>query len=121
MRCTLRFEVPYSIKINQSMKVTAFTNSAAIARTCVIAMAKRKMTGDVLGSGGGILMILSPAKTLDLSPLEPSSNNLEWAFPSCDDAKTMKVASALRGKGESGLSKILGISSKLAKTAHEVS
>jgi cytoplasmic iron level regulating protein YaaA (DUF328/UPF0246 family) len=64
-------------------------------------------------------MILSPAKTLDLSPTDRLASR--WTNPSCDADKTQQVASALRHRKPKDLEKLLGISASLAKTAQEVS
>ena len=76
-------------------------------------MAKRKSNG-----GGGLLMILSPAKTLDLSPID--SLSLELTTPDCDSDKTKQVAGIIKKKKKIQLPKVLGISPKLAETAFEV-
>lgn len=63
-------------------------------------------------------MILSPAKTLDLSPCDRLSG--DWTTPECDEAKTKKIASIVKKQKAKELEKLLGISANLAKTAHEV-
>ena len=78
---------------------------------------------DLVGNSGpgnqGIVMILSPAKTLDLSPC---NNRLQpaWTFPACDEALTRKVASLMKDRSSKELEKMLSISPKLASTAYEV-
>lgn len=76
-------------------------------------MSKRKQTTEA-----GILMILSPAKTLDLSPTDRLS--ADWTSPDCNVNKTKTVAAALKKRKTKELEKLLGISANLAKTAHEV-
>jgi hypothetical protein len=65
----------------------------------------------------GILMILSPAKTLDLSPYAAAS---PCTSPDCDAKMTAELIHAMKKRKESELAKLLGISANLAKTAHQV-
>ena len=82
----------------------------------------------------GISMILSPAKTLDLTPIserafadsdlnadviEKLSN--EYALPLCDEAKTVCVVGAMKKKSEAELKALLKLSPALARSSHEVS
>lgn len=62
------------------------------------------------------MMILSPAKTLDL---EPYDGNLETTWPQCDAAKTLEVVRAMKRRSEKELTKLLSISANLGKTAGE--
>jgi len=67
-----------------------------------------------------MILILSPAKTLDLSPLTQVQSEHTFTSPCCSPVKTKDVASAMKrhaGKGASALSKLLGISANLASTA----
>jgi uncharacterized protein len=64
-----------------------------------------------------IMMILSPAKTLDLSPLAPGAGAC-WTIPECSPATTVAVAMALRQLSPAQLKTKLKISDKLAATAH---
>lgn len=64
-------------------------------------------------------MILSPAKTLDLSSTPEKFASLALTMPSCNVSKTRKVAEAMKKRKETELGKLLGISSNLAKTAHQ--
>lgn len=66
-------------------------------------------------------MILSPAKTLDLSPLDDANVCSETTSPDCDVVKTKKVVEAMKKRKEGELGKLLGISANLAKTSHGVS
>eukprot|EP00977_Amphora_coffeiformis_P010500 scaffold2470_cov158-Amphora_coffeaeformis.AAC.13 len=59
-------------------------------------------------------MILSPAKSLDLSPYKGS---LETTLPECDMVKTLQVAKAM--KKHNGLAKLLSASPNIAKIASE--
>ena len=76
-----------------------------------------------MGDGNkGIMMILSPAKTLDL---EPYDKDAYGSFPSptnpcCDLEKTKEVTHAMKKRDKESLQKLLGISAKLADTAHQV-
>jgi len=66
----------------------------------------------------GILMVLSPAKTLDLSeelPLE----NLPLTQPDCSPAQTSEVATALKKLSTADLTQKLKVSAKLGQTASE--
>jgi cytoplasmic iron level regulating protein YaaA (DUF328/UPF0246 family) len=66
----------------------------------------------------GIMMILSPAKTLDLSVWQPIG--MLPTSPDCSPSQTLQVAKAMKGRKENELAKLLGISANLAKTASEV-
>ncbi len=85
-------------------------------------------------ANGCVLMVLSPAKTLDLTPLsdrEFSDEDVnadaiieitnEYSNPLCDKAKTMLVCDAMKAKSEGELKTLLKLSASLAKTSHEVS
>jgi cytoplasmic iron level regulating protein YaaA (DUF328/UPF0246 family) len=73
-----------------------------------------------------IMMILSPAKTLDLKPLNHNNNHHEHeqeldvttSLPSCDLDKTRHIAKIMKGMSRSDLKKLLSISDNLAATAH---
>jgi uncharacterized protein len=83
-----------------------FTSSLA---TTFVAMAKKK---------NGIMMILSPAKTLDLSPLDPVLlGDLAPTEPDCNPAGSRQVAHAMKSRSEGELQSLLGLSKNLAKTA----
>lgn len=64
-------------------------------------------------------MIISPAKTLDLSSCDQRLCG-DWTFPDCDEAKTKQVAAVLKNRTPKELASLLNISQNLAKTAHEV-
>ena len=64
-------------------------------------------------------MILSPAKSLDLSSCNQRLHGA-WTFPECDDAKTRQVATVMKNRTPNELERLLNISRNLAKTAHEV-
>ena len=86
-------------------------------------MAKKssKSNKDDAASSGGVMMILSPAKTLDLSPFEPPSDGAFPALstPDCDTAKTKVVAEAMKARSKKELEKLLGISANLAEKSHQ--
>lgn len=71
-------------------------------------------------SSAEILMVLSPAKTLDLSPGARRLSG-HWTLPNCNDAKTKQIAAAMKIRTAKELEGLLGISSNLATTAHKVS
>ena len=66
----------------------------------------------------GIMMLLSPAKTLDLSATNKSAEH--WTRPDCSQEKTKGLAALLKKKKEGELAKLLNLSATLARTAHEV-
>jgi len=75
----------------------------------------------------GIMMILSPAKTLDVTPLAVDDKNDDyipnsslWTVPSCNMDKTRQVVQAMKKRSQSELAKLLSISSNLASKSHEV-
>jgi hypothetical protein len=87
-----------------------------------------------IDADNGILMILSPAKTLDLSPLSErllvSSDvnadaiekmSCEYSLPLCDESKTRMIVQAMKNKSEAELKSLLKLSPTLAKSSHEVS
>jgi len=63
------------------------------------------------------MMILSPAKTLNLSPLEHSPATT--TIPHCNVEKTKEIMQAIKKRTQAELGKLLGISANLAQTAHE--
>ena len=65
----------------------------------------------------GVMMILSPAKTLNLDPLGTKMPDLPLTEPDCDPDLTWRVAEAMKKRKEGDLGKLLGISSNLAKKA----
>jgi cytoplasmic iron level regulating protein YaaA (DUF328/UPF0246 family) len=80
---------------------------------------KRKATSGSSGDSGGMLMILSPAKTLDLSALD-KDDPLPWTVPQCSPTNIKKVSTAMKAHAqENKLSKLLGLSANLTKTATE--
>mmetsp|Transcript_36184 Transcript_36184/g.66410 ORF Transcript_36184/g.66410 Transcript_36184/m.66410 type:complete len:379 (+) Transcript_36184:93-1229(+) len=93
---------------------------------CVVNMAKKKSGGgdsgqDNIGTGG-VMMILSPAKTLDLTPFSaPDSDSFPQSLsaPNCDVAKTKVVALAMKARSKKDLEKLLGISANLAAKSHQ--
>lgn len=89
-----------------------------------VSMVKGKLkTTDSGGANArGVMMILSPAKTLDLSPFEaPSPSFPQTSVPNCDAEKTKAVASAMKARSKKDLEKLLGISANLAEKSHQVS
>ena len=66
-----------------------------------------------------MLLILSPAKTLDLSSCHQRLCG-DWTFPDCDEAKTKQLVAALKNRTPKELASLLNVSQNLAKTAHEV-
>ena len=74
----------------------------------------------------GIMMILSPAKTLDMNPLptDEKSDSIpdssHFTLPNCNPERTKKVVQAMKKRSQSELAKLLSISATLAKTSHEV-
>ena len=110
------------------VEVAAFSGTthvySPIVRTCVsVSMAKKstKSSSDAAASSGGVMMILSPAKTLDLSPFEAPSDDAFPALstPDCDTAKTKVVAEAMKARSKKELEKLLGISANLAEKSHQ--
>jgi len=75
------------------------------------------------GGEEGVMMVLSPAKTLDFSssPEEASTLPATTTWPQCDAAKTKRIASAMKsraaGNSTSELAKLLKVSSNIARTA----
>ncbi|GKY96819.1 hypothetical protein MPSEU_000641100 [Mayamaea pseudoterrestris] len=76
------------------------------------------MTKASMMKSRGIMMILSPAKTLDLSPLTRPSLP-PTTLPDCNPKQTAQVAQAMKERTESELKSLLGISAALAKTSRE--
>ena len=76
-------------------------------------------------------MILSPAKTLDLSKLSPAHESFIQAscdgdgdgegssVPSCDDKKTMELADILKSKSQKQLKDLLKVSDKIASSVKD--
>ncbi len=65
-------------------------------------------------------MILSPAKTLDLSPFDGDSSimkDLEVTQPNCHDKQTRYIAQCMKQRSATELAKLLSLSTTLAQTA----
>lgn len=69
----------------------------------------------------GIMMILSPAKTLDLEPLDDAVASRAPAVtePSCDARLTKRITAAMETRSAGDLARLLGLSAKLSATAKE--
>lgn len=81
-----------------------------------IAMAKV----NAVASQKGIKMLLSPAKTLDLSPSLPAvASSMKLTLPDCSPGKTTEVVLAMKKMSVSELTKILKLSGNLAKATAE--
>ena len=70
----------------------------------------------------GIMMILSPAKTLDLSPYPAPSGGPTGALPTrtqpqCNAVQTLEIATIMKSRTD--LVKLLGVSANVGKTAQE--
>lgn len=67
----------------------------------------------------GVMMILSPAKTLDLSPMDHARLKALPAttLPDCSPERTLEIAEAMKRRNQDQLGKLLGISKNLSKTA----
>ena len=70
-------------------------------------------------NASGIMMILSPAKTLDLNPLPDSVPKLKYTMPMVDLDKTKEIAEQMKHRSQADLAKLLGVSANIAKTSHE--
>ena len=85
---------------------------------------------------GGITMVISPAKTLDLKKISERSDEMELDYDTiatlsaaasahstksmlCDQDKTRTIVNILKKKSEAELKTLLSLSPSLAKTAHE--
>ena len=66
-----------------------------------------------------IMMILSPAKTLNLLPTDKLREH--WTRPDCDLEKTKEVIALMKQRKKGELASLLSLSAALAHTAHEVS
>ena len=114
----------------QIRKPAAVAVSRLLSHSTSLRVANIIMSSNVRG----IAMILSPAKTLDLTPIserefaysdvnvdiiEKLSN--EYALPLCDDVKTTCVVSAMKNKSEAELKALLKLSPAFARSSREVS
>lgn len=94
----------------------------ALPRTFCASMPKTKKEGKS-ASPRGVMMILSPAKTLDFSLLPTSESVPDTSYftsPGCHPDQTRQVVQAMKKRSTTELGKLLSISANLAKTAHEV-
>uniref|UniRef100_A0A7S3PX88 Uncharacterized protein n=1 Tax=Chaetoceros debilis TaxID=122233 RepID=A0A7S3PX88_9STRA len=77
-------------------------------------------TSTALKANRGIMMILSPAKTLDLNKFVGIPENaLKLTYPSCDTEKTKLLAGILKSKSQKELKTLLKISDKIATKVKE--
>lgn len=65
-------------------------------------------------------MVISPAKTLDLTPLT-NTVQFEWSQPCCNELQTQQIALSMKSRNEADLCKLLSISKSLASVARKVS
>ncbi|CAB9517565.1 UPF0246 protein YaaA [Seminavis robusta] len=93
-------------------------------------MPKTSSSQESKDATGGIMMILSPAKTLDLDPLpnnHPEQDNYNqnipdattFTMPDCHTENTLRVVKSMKTRTQKELEKLLGISANLAKKSHE--
>jgi cytoplasmic iron level regulating protein YaaA (DUF328/UPF0246 family) len=74
----------------------------------------------IMSKKKGLMAILSPAKTLDLSPLSPTvTAKMLPSVPNCDPKLTLQVARAMKERTRSELKRLLGVSEDIAIKAHE--
>jgi len=108
-QCTLR-NVHKPCSSVRSATVSGSETSFEMAR------GKKRAAAGSGSSPRGLLMILSPAKTMDLSPI---GMPVSTTRPDCNAAQTAAVASAVKaaGKEKGGFAKVLGISANLASLA----
>lgn len=76
--------------------------------------AAKAQSSSASSNDAGILMILSPAKTLDLSPWQQGATT---TTPQCNAAKTREIAQIMKKRKD--LVKLLGVSANVGKTAQE--
>mmetsp|Transcript_796 Transcript_796/g.1369 ORF Transcript_796/g.1369 Transcript_796/m.1369 type:complete len:456 (-) Transcript_796:233-1600(-) len=76
-------------------------------------------------NNGRIIMVLSPAKTMDLRPLsdrDDCDNSINYdqyqRNQLCDAAKTKRVCNEMKGRTVGQLKQLLGLSDSLARMAH---
>jgi hypothetical protein len=92
------------------------------------------MQNDGIGANHGISMILSPAKTLDLTPLSDRKFDYQdvnadvigklsdvHSLSACDKTKTDMIVNVMKKKNEGELKSLLKLSPALANASHEVS
>ena len=115
-------------------RITAFHRSyvpslhhscGPLEKATFCAMPKSKKNQDATTTDSkGIMMILSPAKTLDMDPLpkqESIPDSSHFTVPACNPEQTRKVVQAMKKRSQTELGKLLSISANLAKTSHGVS
>lgn len=78
------------------------------------------MSSTTDGSRAGILMILSPSKTLDFSnPLPAATSHLQLTKPRCCPERTSEIALSMKKLSGSELAKLLKLSANLARTTSD--
>ena len=100
-----------NLKITLSILTTLTTKNFDIISS--LAMSTTKMTGNA-ASRRGIFMILSPAKTLDLSPIPLEDVESTFTLPGCDTIKTLKLAQIMKSKSKKQLKDLLKVSDKIS-------
>lgn len=94
----------------------------SISRFLLPAAAFTMAAFTALKANRGIMMILSPAKTLDLSKFVDKPENIPTlTYPSCDTNKTKLLAGILKSKSQKELKTLLKVSDKIATKVKEVS
>lgn len=100
-------------KMSDSNNTTSKRSSRSSAKSAAA-------SASTIKPSSGVMMILSPAKTLDLSPYNGSFKSSSLlTSPSCDAAKTRRVAGALKSRSQKELTKLLNVSANLGQTAYD--
>lgn len=66
----------------------------------------------------GMILILSPAKTLNLAKM--AALKLPYTEPKCSSKKTKLLVDIMKGRSKSELKSLLGVSDKIADTVLQV-
>ncbi|KAL7527082.1 hypothetical protein ACHAWF_002031, partial [Thalassiosira exigua] len=130
---------PSSPSLGLGWPSVVLSGSPSARPSAAIVMSAPSLAAPSSGGKRGIVMVLSPAKTLDLRPLESrdymhhdplaaaakirvlnaSSNDGSSGSGCCDWNRTKVVATEMKSKSESELKKLLGLSASLGKVALE--
>jgi len=107
--------------------LSSFTAAFSTSNT---SMSKKSPSTERVAVAGdavaGVMMILSPAKTLDLAHLDDANkpNNIPesslWTAPDCNLEQSRRLARAMKKRSQADLEKLLKLSANLAKTSHQV-
>lgn len=99
--------------MRRSQKIIFLLTVLTISNPNIISLAMSTIqAGKAAASRRGVFMILSPAKTLDLTPIP--LDDLDTSSPGCDKSKTLQLSQIMKSKSKKQLKDLLKVSDKIS-------